>query len=234
MFNTYSCKIHIYLTYLSIPLSTNILAVATIERAISICFPIKSKKWITKTRMRITIVEIVVLMFILHTPLLVDAYIDSTIDEHNCIFSEQPLGINWYLFDFISNVVVPFAIIFFGNVVIIWKLRLAASARTNLQGGARKNNSSTIMLVATGIAFFLTMTPLHIYYIGTDNDWYVAVTENESAKHMFVYALINLIMYMNNVLNFPMYCLSGSRFRRALFTLFWIKCRQLRSARTNI
>ena len=83
-----------------------VLAVATIERVISVCFPIKSKKWITKNRMRIVIGIVVFVMFILHIPLLLDADIDSSKDEHGCIFSEKPLGINWYWFDFTVNFII--------------------------------------------------------------------------------------------------------------------------------
>ena len=78
-------------------------------------------------------------------------------------------------------------------------------------------NSTTIMLIVVSTVFVLTTTPSVGYYIYID---YFAdmrmmhVTDPlGAAKLGLVYAATNMLYYLNNAVNFALYCISGTRFR---------------------
>ena len=79
--------------------------------------------------------------------------------------------------------------------------------------------STNVLLLFFSFIFLLTTSPIVIYLVGYDS-----FTEGASAKKWaqieLAWAVVNLLAYSNNALNFMLYCVSGPRFRRELFGLF--------------
>jgi uncharacterized membrane protein YgcG len=87
--------------------------------------------------------------------------------------------------------------------------------------------SSTLMLMSVSVTFLLTTVPNVIYFLKVDEWLTSAETDPDrvagarrEAYVRLVYAITNLLLYTNNSINFLLYCLTGSRFRRAACDLF--------------
>ena len=141
----------------------------------------------------------------------------------------------WYWIDFSLLAFVPFIVVLTGNCVMVTCVVRAVRFRYRQEshsvnspacrssGGATAGDkgkaltSSTVMLMTLSIAFLLTTSPNVIYFLKID-DW---VTESNDDAHSVArlhlgFVLTNLLYYTNNATNFFLYCLAGSRFRRAL------------------
>jgi uncharacterized membrane protein YgcG len=87
--------------------------------------------------------------------------------------------------------------------------------------------SSTLMLMSVSVTFLLTTVPNVIYFLKVD-EWLTSAEldpdrvagKRREAWVRLVYAITNLLLYTNNSINFLLYCLTGSRFRRAARDLF--------------
>lgn len=88
-------------------------------------------------------------------------------------------------------------------------------------------SSSTLMLLSVSVTFLVTTTPNVVYFLKVDS-WIAAADSDpdrvagarSEARVRLLYAVTNLLLYMNNSINFLLYCLTGSRFRRAARDLF--------------
>ena len=81
------------------------------------------------------------------------------------------------------------------------------------------------------VVFLLTTLPNVVYFLKID-DW---VPENDDphteARLSLAFAVTNLLYYTNNATNFFLYCLAGTRFRRAMCQTFG--CRRAPEARSG-
>ena len=139
----------------------------------------------------------------------------------------------WYWIDFTLLAFVPFLVVLTGNFVIIACLLRAVRFRYRQEslpgirgGGAVPGDkgkvvtSSTLMLMTVSVVFFLTTSPNVIYFLKID-DWVAEADDaHTEAKLHLAFTATNLLYYTNNASNFFLYCLSGSRFRRAMFQMF--------------
>ena len=73
----------------------------------------------------------------------------------------------------------------------------------------------TAMLCTLNTVFFITTLPISIYNIGYTY-WYSTTDPHVIAKLELWWSVVNMLMYTNNALNFLLYSLSGSRFRKEL------------------
>ena len=156
------CKIHVLLTYLFWTWSSYVLAITTIERLLSVWFPLRVKEWVTKKRMIVALIVMFVIMLGIYSPVLV------------IIRLETPTSCNWsdyggkvmIIIDAVTNGLIPLVIIFIGNVLILAKLNSAAKRRvkemnTKDDGSLR---STTLMLVLVAVCFLLLVAPMKIHY----------------------------------------------------------------------
>ena len=146
----------------------------------------------------------------------------------------------WYWIDFTLLAFVPFVVVLTGNCVMVTCIvravrfrhrqdpHLVASAGRRLSGvgGAVPGDkgkvvtSSTLMLMTVSVVFFLTTSPNVVFFVKLD-DWLAeADDEHTQARLHLAFTATNLLYYTNNASNFFLYCLSGSRFRRAMFQMF--------------
>ena len=84
----------------------------------------------------------------------------------------------------------------------------------------------TSVLLIVAFVFCLTTAPLCIYYVLVpmlmeDGN----TTFEEFQLYVLLYALVCIAYYMNNSINFMLYCLTSKRFRREFFTMIGLKNR---------
>ncbi|CAF0736918.1 unnamed protein product [Didymodactylos carnosus] len=149
-------------------------------------------------------------------------------------------------FDISLQVLLPFLIMLFCNITIVRRV-LLTKRRTNHQTITSKLRSMCIMIISVSFIFFVLELPVGIFIIfyqsktgNSDSDtasllnlfnigdlyqnatFQTTVVESSSCVAA-TWAILNIMMYTNHVINFISYCMTGSRFRSELYAL--ISCR---------
>jgi len=81
--------------------------------------------------------------------------------------------------------------------------------------------STTVMLIVISILFLVFSIPIDIYFLGYAYGAFSDVTPEEGAIRWLFYALVTLLYYTNNSINFFMYFASGRKFRDAFLSTFF-------------
>jgi hypothetical protein len=145
-------------------------------------------------------------------------------------------NITWPWIDLCAFCAFPLTIIVVGNGLILFKLINSQrklrprhvqtssvdheSGQKPLSGQCSKISSTTSMLFALNTVFLLSTLPISIYNIGYTH-WANVANEHGNAKLDLWWAIVNMLMYVNNSMNFLLYCLSGTKFRREVFRIFF-------------
>ena len=232
-----ACKIHIWLVYSSLDFSAWILIAVTLERVISTWCPHNAKTKCSKKYATILLIGIIFLCLGLNSHLLfgmVDKVSEdgksvqrcSTIDDNYSAF----FNLTWPWIDLCAFCLIPFSVIVVGNGCILFKvIKSRKKARPRVQPSMRSlhgnsqnhhnHSSMTAMLFTLNMVFLFTTSPISIYNIGYPI-WLEGASQETQASLEFWWAVVNMLMYTNNSLNFLLYCLSGSKFRQEVKRLF--------------
>jgi len=81
--------------------------------------------------------------------------------------------------------------------------------------------STTVMLIVISILFLVFSIPIDIYFLGYAYGAFQDVTPEQGAARWLFYALVTLLYYTNNSINFFMYFASGRKFRVAFLNTFF-------------
>ena len=113
------------------------------------------------------------------------------------------------------------------NSAVIWKIYKSKQLSNVGQkvGEARqfkitRVNQMTITLFVVSIGFILTTLPLNSHLIKANLNYEAQGDLLKNARDNLIFAATNLLSYVNNVMNFFLYCFSGYRFRRQLLGVF--------------
>jgi hypothetical protein len=234
LLSEFSCKFHMWMVYVSLDTSAWILVIVTLERVALVWFPHSSKSRCNKHMAG------VILGCLLGTVMLVNAHLmygigDVTTTEGNQTTSEQCYYENneykqfyidiWPWIDLAKFNAIPFAIILIGSICIVTNFinrQRKLNARVAPQGIQQKGkqvNSMTVTLIALNTAFLISTTPISIY-LAFYNKWSKNASDHDSARLVLIWAIVNLLMYTNNTINFLLYCVSGSNFRKEIGSLW--------------
>jgi len=77
------------------------------------------------------------------------------------------------------------------------------------------------MLVVISILFLVFSIPIDIYFLGYAYGTFTDNTPEEMAVRWLFYAIVTLMYYTNNSINFFMYFASGRKFRQAFLSTFF-------------
>ncbi|XP_025104591.1 probable G-protein coupled receptor 139 [Pomacea canaliculata] len=226
------CKLIPFLVYSSGTISAWIIVAMTMQRVMSVVWPHYKSLSCTKKKVGLVITIIVAVPFALNSYILssfeVVTELNST--ERSCYMANNQLyNFDFFIYPWIDLVVssiIPFCILIVGNSVLVWKvIQSVHVARVMTAGGCdqvnsrqKKASSLTITLITVSLVFLLLSLPACIYliiipYINTDTDISLATVR-------FVWVVCNLAWYANGAINFYLYCLTGSRFRNEVKSLF--------------
>ena len=217
------CKIHILFTYAFIQLSAWILVLVTIERVISVFFPLKSREIITRRRAGILLAVTVVSLIGLNAHFMWTRVLYThTNGVTYCIPAEEHTEFSnktWAWIDSFVASYIPFAVMLISNLAIIYKvLKATLHRRSTMNVGkdvSSKMGSMTAMLLLLNFIFLLTTSPI-VIFLAYQKDFMGDQSPQSMARFNLAWVIVNLIQYCNNALNFFLYCISGARFRREL------------------
>jgi len=228
------CKAHWFLMYVTADCAVWILTTITIERVVSTLYPYRSKRVCTKKVAKIMLVVIAATALLINGHLLFGfGRIEKHIGNKTTI-SCSPLtdayaqffGKIWTWIDLCKFSLIPFVILSSGNACIMYRLVVS---RRKLKGDAtvtlkryKKTSNMSVLLVALNCMFILFTLPVSIYFIG-EPYWVPRDIPRKVQLDDPWWAVVNILMYINNSVNFILYCASGSRFRNHVKKLLWFR-----------
>lgn len=233
-FSEPGCKVHMWMTYNTLDVSAWILVVVTLERVGLVWHPQKIKFRCNKNT------AVIVLLSVIGSIMLVNSHvlygIGNVVKEENnqtvlrlCTFENETYQRfymqMWHWIDLVKFNAIPFLIIFFGNICIIakvYKRKLNAKVLPLGTQHFSKANSLTITLIVLNTTFLISSTPISIYLALYDT-WSLNATNHTNARLVLAWAIVNLLMYANNTINFFLYCFSGRNFRQEVKRLCRIR-----------
>ena len=218
------CKPTYFVYYFSQHYSAWILTIMTIERCISVLWPLQSKKLCTVRNAKLISIVIGLVFLIFDGQWLITItvkggycdYIDGISVVYQKIYNKIDASLYCY---------VPFILMMMANLIIISKMMLARKNANKVadigvsadpKGKALSKNArkTTIMLLSVTLVFcFLTM-PVSTYYAATPN------------VPPLAHALLVNLGYLNHGINFWLYCLTGSKFRAEVLKIIPCKCKK--------
>ena len=226
-----ACKFHLFGVYACQQFDSWILVSVTLERVCAVFLPHKSKEIFTKQFATVSLIIQALVIIIINSnffythDLLYFRDLDGRMEpicfpplqEHLSYISNV-----WPWIDFCLFSLMPFAIILTSNVAIVCRLLWSRYARRRHLRATHdvKMTSMTAILITVSIVFFVTTAPISIFLILSamlhqDADIY------QQAFMSLIWAVLNMILYTNNAVNFLLYCFSGPRFRRELKVMFF-------------
>ena len=166
-----SCKIHACLTYLTATLTGNILAITSMERVISVWFPLRVRDWITKQRMLLMIILVSVFYLLCHIPLYFGMELQLYYGDIYCTTISNRFHTIWHWVSMVMVTFFPVLALFLCNALLIIGLRRASIRRaTKSNQKDKKTGSTTVMLIVVGVVFLLTISPGSIHLLGVSYD----------------------------------------------------------------
>ena len=131
----------------------------------------------------------------------------------------------WNYIDLCKFSLVPFFIRSLCNMRIIYKV-VSNNRKMKTQvapsGGTATEQWTKAMsklLLTLNFVFIVTTAPVCVYLIG-EPYWVPRDVPRDIQLEDPWWAVVNMLMYINNTVNFGLYCFSGTKFRRELVRLF--------------
>ena len=216
LISLFSCKCHVFFTYISVHVSAWTLALLTIVRTVCVTKPMKVKQIFSLKNTIIVWATVALALTGLDLSLFYTGYIrelvPGRIDLSTCVISHQYV---WY--DLVVASIGPFSVIVPCNVlIIIHMFRRAVWSRQSGTPGPQQDHvsSTTVMCTVNSIAFVLLTTPVVVHQISSYND----ITDPN--YDMFINFLLHIFYNLNSCVNFLLYCVSSQKFRKAFKSMF--------------
>jgi hypothetical protein len=228
--SNFGCKLHLFLVYASMQYSAWVLCLVAAERTVSVFLPHKYKALGTK-RLALVLLSVVAFVIALVNQQFFWTY--SLTEDVESVYGSRCLvkdrfkdfhNFVWPWIDFCLASLFPSLIMLVCNTSIVVKLFRVRKRNIGLETESTRLTSMNAILLTLCLVFLLSSAPICIYIL-SEKYWGAGVTRETGAKLSVVWAVVNLLYYCNNSINFLLYCVSGPRFRRVLGTL--CKCNQV-------
>ena len=229
-----ACKIHTWLVYSSLDFSAWLLIAVTLERIIAVWFPYALKTKCNRQNGSILIIGILIAVLGLNSHLLYGiVFIRTDNKTETCGYIDANykrfMNTAWSLIDLCAFCLIPFSFIVIGNCLILLKVakshrkaipkKIPGKHKTSQKSKDNQQSSMTAILVTLNTVFLLTTLPVSVYNIGHAH-WSTTDDPNVLARLDLWWAVVNMLMYTNNAVNFLLYSLSGSQFRQEAKRIF--------------
>ena len=238
LLNTAACKLHLYATYVFSGSCAWSLVLLTVERSISVMFPLAARRICSRSRMgkAMLITLTVLILSYIYLPILLklkhlqryDTETQQVIYYKRCDirFEHKQLAMDvLYWQDILLTCAIPSCLIFICNTLIAYTLTKAHIKRQKQMHVTSKNQTSTgsvtSMLTIVSLMFLITTLPINVYFLQRDV-WFDYGTVDGVVNNHFTFTLVNMLYYSNNTMNFLLYFTSGRKFRKAFRDMFFI------------
>lgn len=245
------CKFTVCLTYGTYQFSSWLLVALTVERVFSVLWPHKVRRSCTATTSKVVISLLFICILGLNSHWFyglgnsqLKYYAVKTcmplFEEYSYFFHHI-----WHWINFVVAFIIPFVVLAVGNSIIIYKIKRSqrkrrkmsmTKSRGNTENKEKERKTITIVLILLSTVFFLSQTPMSIYFIyipyGIAKANLIACENYQEYTRQaeiiwLCYTIVNVLGYMNATLNFFLYIASGSRFRAEIKAL--LRCQSARA-----
>ncbi|WAR28572.1 hypothetical protein MAR_014276 [Mya arenaria] len=190
-------------------MSTWTLVIITIERIISVLFPLKVKG-ICTVKLVVTLEIIVCLILSGFNAIRIFTFI--YLKYSFMIFEKFQNGVHYYHWtEFVFNFVIPFWVLSVGSIIILIRLRQSAPGNDTTRRQTRLV-SITRNLVGANITFIITNIPFRAINLLRNAG---SLEHMGGLERMTVVMLCIYVQFLNQALNFYVYVLSGQTFRES-------------------
>ena len=225
--NGFLCKTHTFLIYFSIHFSSWILVLVTVERVLSVMIPHKVRLWCDRRKgLRALLVLAVVLSvvnghFLVGMELKYDLYIlpSCRMGHGSYVYF---VNLHWNIIDLIISFAMPSIIIITGNAIIGFQLAVRDRRRRHIVASGYMKSSLACVLLLISAVFIISMGPSAIYNVA----FYLSkkrLDYDDIVRHKRVRDIVDAFASLNAALNFIMYFLGGSKFRKEVKAFFCCK-----------
>ncbi|XP_059163881.1 putative G-protein coupled receptor F59B2.13 [Physella acuta] len=210
-----------------------VVVAMTAERCLAVCFPLRVGRMYTRRK-----ALLVLACFLLMTSAEYFFFFWAWEEKHEegygfwCQMKEeyQPFVRNiFYWLDGFYSALLPCGFILIGNILIIINIKRARKAQRHLTNTfdqstrkGRDQRQITIMLVLVSIVFLVLNIPNAVLYF-LKPYWVYEENSYEQVKFRFTSHLVHVLSDSNHAVNFYLYFLSMSSFRRRFLDA--IRCR---------
>ena len=226
--NSVLCKITFFILYVSGCLSAWTLVAVTAQRAVCVLWPHRADVLCTVGKSQVIVVSMTLFISVIHTHLLYGYDVESSgslifcgpIKDYIPFFFEI-----WSLVDMLIFSLLPWLCLAVCNSLLVWKLRVSLrEAEVSLGSGQaarisdrkKKATSITVTLIAVSAAFLILTFPMSFIQILNFVFWASGSIDalNSSRAFYYTWGISLLLWYLNSCINFYLYCLTGSKFRK--------------------
>ena len=264
-FHTLSCKIVVWLIYVTGVLSAWILVAMTVQRAVCVVWPHRANILCSTRNSKAIALSMTLFVAVIHCHLLygldvvnfshsshvtnttavtingsthtnnaIPTFHDGTHTVAVCLVMREYVDFYfsvWSCVDLLIFSVLPWLCLVVSNSVLLWTLNVSirqaqhslGSAHTDGFSGRKKQASSmTVILFVVSMVFIILNLPMSCVQILTFYLHNTGSLDNVSQSKLFAYFYeISLALWQtNSAVNFYIYCLTGTKFRRELKKIF--------------
>ncbi|XP_060558493.1 G-protein coupled receptor daf-37-like [Ruditapes philippinarum] len=222
------CKMHVFLVYTAFHCSSWFLVAFTCERFLAVLFPLCVNGFCTYKNGICLIALLTVGLVLLNSHLFYGVTLIQYVSRNSTtrwicdVVNDdvyQKFHKTWVWIDNCIYSLIPSLLLLIVNLSIILRLvwrRLERRTHVVLASSTKeKLPQITATLITTSLVFVLCTTPISVILIEYAHGHHDYESNTRAfALFSLKWVLVNILSYMNNVLNFVLYFLSGSRFRR--------------------
>ena len=217
------CQIIVYVSNWARDCSSYFILAFTVDRFVAVWFPLKRGILITKTRMLVAMVAIVIASGAAESYMLVLQLVKYAPLPERCVPTSVENGNLWGVYNTIFKntlgFLVPCTAVAILNALIILRMRQHHAQRASMVAEASSNSAATQtqsrvltrMLVVVSTFSFACSLPKTVYFI-----WIAFHGSSTEVSAYLGGIAIDCLSQLNHTSNFFLYCLTGSEFRKDL------------------
>ena len=225
------CKLRVWVLNSCAVFSPWLLVVLTLQRAASVVWPHRVNVVCTRRKSLAAIAGTLLVVSLLYSHLLYGFSLVSTEKSRFCTMGfesyESFMNDFWVEIDMFLFSLLPFSFLVLSNGVLIFTLAksLKAARKTLTTAGSaqqvdarrKKASATSLTLVVVSMAFVLLTLPItvkNIIFSLYTSDFSSSLKPQYIALRSFFDSFAYMLVYWNYAINFYVYCLTGTKFRR--------------------
>lgn len=241
----WTCKLINVIGYTVSNYSVWLIVAVTVERYVAVCYPLLVPSICQPTRSMRVIMAVFSVQLLIHIHFLWTTELHSAFSPAKSMVTthceaaenyQTLINIIWPWVDTAIYSFLPFIIILIFNTMIIRKVFVSTRDRHSMcqtTSGHKMADSGTklsIMLLTVSFTFLITTVPVNTILIVTSL-WQNSTSSVTNVIHdraigtkfLLFRTITELLMYINHSTNFFLYCATGHKFRRQLYSLFSLR-----------
>lgn len=238
-----------FLQYWSFDVAVWILVAMTIDRVIVVMAPLKSHLYATKKRASIALVSLMILCAIINCHLFATTYLKESPGGNICTARAEYDDFFEHIWSWLDASIysfIPFTVLLILNIIIILSMSRADRRKRQMTNrlhtprskadrrGAINPRKMTVMLLSvTSVFILLTAPSMGLMIVRKRGELYFDFTNyRDVAKYTLIRQIARILLYLNHGINFFLYCITGTKFRRELASL--LRCQSSKERRREL